>query len=645
MRVLALAALDVPYIRDNWMDAVDHVLGDDVVMVNVTPLLACQGPGAHVQYVNRLVATQHFDYAFLYHDYIFSDFADDFFGHLRGAGIRTCTFHPDDDGEVWYQRNRAFDGRYDVVASHSKRAAERRCRERRPTSPIYLPWGFNQRFFDRPSAAAAPQYDVVFIGKYKVHDQDASLFREDGRQRDETLCRVAEDCERRGRTFRVFGHGWERHPRLARFAGGLLSHEQMLAAYHASRIVLNPGWSADPTDSVPQTKLRHFEVPGCGAFQLTNVNPELAELFEPEREIAFFRDSDDLVEQVDRYLRDEDARARVAAAGHARAHAEHTLDHRVRALFAQMESRWPSGEHVASRAPRVEAIDVRTRADVAALRDDIVSGRRSLDHADAVHVRLCAGNIIRTRYVELAGAWPASADLFGVRTFFDTNHARRNPLQPMRHEISGGILSHAARLDAVPAAWRRALGEQLAAVEDAERMYPLINYIARTHALVPLLDAYLADDPARMAALDVATTGLVLTEVRVDTPPREQATAAEPPVLAALRRLLREATTLDARIAIYGARGELAELTIDTVRRHPAAQLVGLIDRSMAGASVAGIPVYGSFDLPALAPDFVLIAAAYSGPAILEQLKPLEPRMTLVPLYDLGAPIWSMLLP
>ena len=46
-----------------------------------------------------------------------------------------------------------------------------------------------------------------------------------------------------------------------------------------------------------------------------------------------------------------------------------------------------------------------------------------------------------------------------------------------------------------------------------------------------------------------------------------------------------------------------------------------------------------------VAPQVLLIAAAYSGPAIYEQLKPLEARMTLVPLHDLKAPAWSVLVP
>ena len=56
----------------------------------------------------------------------------------------------------------------------------------------------------------------------------------------------------------------------------------MVSIYHQARIVVNTSFSADG-EGRPQTKLRHFEVAGCGAFQLVNDNPELRELFEPDR--------------------------------------------------------------------------------------------------------------------------------------------------------------------------------------------------------------------------------------------------------------------------------------------------------------------------------------------------------------------------
>ena len=91
--------------------------------------------------------------------------SDEFFAHVRSAGLRTVAYPPDDEPEVWYRRNAPFDHRYDVVASHAKRGFFRRIQEGRPTRAVYVPWGFNPRFFDRPAQMPAPTHDVVFVGR------------------------------------------------------------------------------------------------------------------------------------------------------------------------------------------------------------------------------------------------------------------------------------------------------------------------------------------------------------------------------------------------------------------------------------------------------------------------------------------------
>lgn len=649
MRVLALGALDVPYIRDNWADAFRHVLGEDVTWLNLSPWLACGPPESHMKYVYRLLATGAYDYLFLYHDYVFSDFTDEFFAHVRSAGLRTLAYHPDDEPEVWYQRNRAFDGRYDLVASHARRGVERRVAEGRPTQALYLPWGFNPRFFERPTVPLTPRYDVVFVGKHKVHDHDVTLFREDGRHRDEALQAVAALCEGRGWRFGLFGHGWERHPRLARFAGGLLSQEQMVRTYHQSRIVLNPGWTADEGEPAPQTKLRHFEVPGCGAFQLTNANPELAELLLPGRDVVFYGDHAELCDRIAYYLAHDEERRAIADSGYARVRKEHTLDHRVRALFSHVATLWPPQRSAARHRPmpRVTTLRVRDVDEVRALRRRLVADQGLLAASDAVHVLACDGTIAATNYVSLRDWWRADVPIFAGRCFYQVPDCARNPLQPQRSEIAGGFLAERVSLNALPSGHRDHLPARLPAIVDGDRARFLLNYIARPSAILSLLDAFLSGDAEKLDALQPLPTGLVFSEVRLELPlpPTTSAHKSVPAYVEPLQTVLRQAAALDQRVAIYGARGDMAEAVFDLVRTTEKVRLVALFDRALAGRQVAGVTVYSPFELPVIAPDVLLIAAAYSGPAIYEQLKPLEPQMALVPLYDVRAPAWSVLVP
>jgi hypothetical protein len=649
MRVLALGALDVPYIRDNWADALRHVLKDDVTQVNVSAWLACAPPEAHMKAVYRLLATGAYDYLFLYSDYIFSDFTEEFFAHVRGAGVRTIAYHPDDEPEVWYRRNAPFDPRYDLVATHARRGVQRRIDEQRPTRAVYVPWGFNQRFFDGPARPVEPAYDVVFIGKYKVQENDTTIFREDGERRDGALTQVASLCQRRGWRFALFGHGWDRHPRLAQFAGGLLSHHDMIRTYHESRIVLNPGWTADPGDPVPQTKLRHFEAPGCGAFQLTNDNPELAELFEPGREIAFYRDDDELCSQVERYLGNEAERRAIAARAYARAHRDHTLDRRVCSLFTEANAIFtPQRSSIRQRpAPRVMTLEIGRAGELLALRDRVASGAIDFSGADAVHVvpRGAAG--ISTQYAALRDWWHADAAVFAGRTFYQGARAARNPLQPQRSELTGGFLNETVTLTDVPPWHRDALLESLPSACDGEQARFLVNFIARVDAVLPLIDALLTGDPAFVDALRPLETGLVFTEITLELPPSPSSVdgAPVPAYMEPLRRVLRQAVALGQRVAIYGARGDMAETVFNEVRGTCGDNLVALFDRALAGREIAGVPVYSAFELPGVAPELLIIAAAYSGPAIYEQLKPLEARITLVPLHDLTSAAWSVLVP
>ena len=82
---------------------------------------------------------------------------------------------------------------------------------------------------------------------------------------------------------------------------------------------------------------RTFAIAGCGGFQLIDdTRPDLAELFEPGRELVTFADAADLAHKIEYYLRHEDERRAIALAGQARAYGAHTYAHRLKALLASL---------------------------------------------------------------------------------------------------------------------------------------------------------------------------------------------------------------------------------------------------------------------------------------------------------------------
>jgi spore maturation protein CgeB len=144
-----------------------------------------------------------------------------------------------------------------------------------------------------------------------------------------------------GHRVECWGAGWP---------NGRVGHEEMVRIFSTSRINLNLANSATPPNTLrvrvgrllgrghsgplpSQIKGRTFEVPGCGGFLLTERVPHLERYFEIGSEIAVFDGEHELVEQVERWLGDEDARARVAEAGYRRVMREHTYDHRFDEIF------------------------------------------------------------------------------------------------------------------------------------------------------------------------------------------------------------------------------------------------------------------------------------------------------------------------
>lgn len=64
---------------------------------------------------------------------------------------------------------------------------------------------------------------------------------------------------------------------------------------------------------------KSFEIAGCGGFLLAERSQGHLDRFVEDEEAVFFSDFDECAMKIERYLNDEEARARISAAGHARA--------------------------------------------------------------------------------------------------------------------------------------------------------------------------------------------------------------------------------------------------------------------------------------------------------------------------------------
>lgn len=78
--------------------------------------------------------------------------------------------------------------------------------------------------------------------------------------------------------------------------------------------------------------MRLYEATGCGALLLTDEKDNLAQLFEPGREVVTYRTPDEAVEKIRHYIARPEEAAAIAAAGQARTLREHTYPQRMEEL-------------------------------------------------------------------------------------------------------------------------------------------------------------------------------------------------------------------------------------------------------------------------------------------------------------------------
>ncbi len=651
MKILALGALWVPYIRDNWFDALNRVKKEEVVCVNAGPLIGGkdkytgQPEGFHSAYIYDILRREKFDYLFFYHDWIFGDYPDAFFEKVRRSGVKTIAFHPDDEPEHWYARNIQYDHHYDLVASHSKAGAERRYQSGWLDRVLYLPWGYNPRTCYRIDHSFK-RYDVVFIGKHKVYDHDISAHVEDGEQREQILLRLAEVCDQKGWIFKLFGYGWDKHKELSKYAGGIPSQQEMVEIMNSTKIVFNPAWSSDGSLKAVQTKLRHFEVPGCGAFQITNENPELAELFRPDEEVVFFNSDEELLEKVAYYIKHDAEREAIADAGYKRALKQHTLDIRVQTLFQHASSLYPETKQLSVLMPAIKQLPLNNIGDLIQLDRRIQAGEDVAEGCAWVHI--IAGDFynLSINYRSLLPFFQLySDDILGINTYVDYEGLAANPLQPKLIERYGCVLSNDLNTDDFDFELLQSEKGNFLGVQSEGKAELLVNFLAPTGRLQELLAAFLHGSYDAVQQLNAVATARIVTEVQIRLPEDYQRHPIEgrtSEYARRLRALLPKLATQKLSIAVYGISG-MGEVALRLIGQVPGLNVVAIVDRSLQVKSFRGIPVIKPEDLNQVLPNILILTAGASGPSLYASLEYLEGSVCILPLYDLNHPVWDIL--
>ncbi|MFH1036854.1 MAG: glycosyltransferase [Patescibacteria group bacterium] len=204
---------------------------------------------------------------------------------------------------------------------------------------VFMPQGFNPFLF---KAQVLPKiYDVTFIGR--PHGVRKEIMKKLG----DAGIRV--EC---------FGEGW---------SNGHITNEEKIRIICQSKINLNLAESSGVlwkqlalifvhrnfdrslgvnsplkwyenfqtllAQNREQIKGRIFHVLGCGGFLLTGYAESMEKLFEPDKEVVFFRDFNEMVKKIKYYLVHDKEREDIAKAGYERSFRDHTMEKRFNQIF------------------------------------------------------------------------------------------------------------------------------------------------------------------------------------------------------------------------------------------------------------------------------------------------------------------------
>ncbi len=171
--------------------------------------------------------------------------------------------------------------------------------------PIYLPEGFSAASY-RPTGVRQ-DIPVSFIGV-------AYGFR----------VSTVEYLRRHGIPVETYGAGWNTRS---------VWRDEQIDIINRSVINLGMG-GIEYSESLTNVKTRDFEIPGTGGgLYLTSYNPDLAEHFVVGREIACYRNRDEMLELCRHYLTRPDEASAMAALARARCLREHRWLHRYLRLL------------------------------------------------------------------------------------------------------------------------------------------------------------------------------------------------------------------------------------------------------------------------------------------------------------------------
>jgi spore maturation protein CgeB len=231
-------------------------------------------------------------------------------------------------GEIGYPIPTNFDLRpYDLILSGAPHFVDR-FRKTGLNAELFR-LGFDSSILKR-LRPAEPRLDAVFIGTVGgLHTQRTTMLEELAR-------RVPISC---------FGHCADSLPADSSIRSKMqppLWGYDMYRTLQQARIAIN--MHIDIAEN-RAGNIRLYEATGMGTLLLTDWKVNLPDLFEVGREVVAYDSVEECAELVSYYLKHEEERATIAAAGQRRTLNEHTIDRRMQELVGILERHFSGDRH------------------------------------------------------------------------------------------------------------------------------------------------------------------------------------------------------------------------------------------------------------------------------------------------------------
>ncbi len=257
---------------------------------------------------------------------IFTPYMDEFIPEIISQinkHTKTLAIFSDD---TWRREHTQYWGKYFNYFTTTDIYGEKYYSKLGLNNVIYLPGGCNKDIYKKLDLPYL--YDVSFVGGWHPVRQW-----------------LINSLQKEGIKVAAFG---------ARWPNGRVEQDKMIQIFNQSKINLNLSNSSSwdiryllsnlraiintirSPKNIEQIKGRHFEINGCGSFQLSYYVEGLEHNYEIGKEIAIYTSPEDLIEKIKYYLKYEDEREEIAKAGYKRTLKNHTFDAIFDNIFKQI---------------------------------------------------------------------------------------------------------------------------------------------------------------------------------------------------------------------------------------------------------------------------------------------------------------------